>query len=203
MRGIRAQTGRMYPIFKAWKDGFSGRFEEAELRLTDYSKTVVVNAHSYNMEKSNIFTDILRPDRKQEDHISNNDAVMEAGALVVAGSGTTAVTLTYLIWAVLSHPQVQKRLEEEVATLDVGFTDANLETLPYLNAVIEESLRLYGSAPGSLPRTVPESGLQVQGYYIPPGYTVETQAYTIHRDPRMFDNASRYAFLLFLQTDTS
>ena len=191
MRGIRAETGRMYPVFKAWKDGSSGRFEEAELRIADYSKTVAVNAHSYDMQKSNIFTDILRPGSKQGDKISDNDAIMEAGALVVAGSGTTAVTIVYSIWAVLSHPRVQQYLEEEVGTLDVGFADKNLEALPYLNAVIEESLRLYGSAPGSLPRTVPKGGLHVQGYYIPAGYTVETQAYTIHRDATMFDDPSR------------
>ena len=194
MRGIRAETGRMYPIFKAWKDGFSARFEEAELRIADYSKTVVVNAHSYDMQKSNIFTDIIasEPGSKQGDKISDNDAIMEAGALVVAGSGTTAVTIVYLIWAVLSHPRVQQYLEEEVGTLDDGFADKNLEALPYLNAVIEESLRLYGSAPGSLPRTVPKDGLHVKGYYIPAGYTVETQAYTIHRDATVFDNPNRY-----------
>jgi cytochrome P450 len=192
MRGIRAETGRMYPLFKAWREGFSGRFEEAEMRITEYSKNVVVNAHGYNLEKSNIFTDMLNPSGKQREEISSNDAIMEAGALVVAGSGTTAVTLTYLIWVVLANPQVQKKLEEEVGRLEDGYADEQLEKLPYLNAVIEESLRLYGSAPGSLPRTVPKEGMELEGYYIPPGYTVETQAYTIHRDERLYHDPDRY-----------
>lgn len=192
MRGIRAETGRLYPVFKAIKSGVSIDFEETELRISDYCKTVVVNAHSHNMDKTNIFTDILRADRKEDEIISNNDAILEAGALILAGSGTTAVTLTYLIWAVLSHAPIQRRLEEELAPLDDNFRDVDLEALAYLNAVIEETLRLYGSAPGSLPRTVPESGLLVKGYYIPPGYTVETQAYTIHRDPQIYDRPEKY-----------
>ena len=192
MRGIRAEIGRLYPIFKSIKSLISGDFEEAELRIEAYCKTVVVNAHSYSMEKENIFTDILRPDRKENDSISDKDAEMEAGALVVAGSGTTSVTLTYLIWAVLKHPNVRRRLEKELATLPLDFTDVDLEALQFLNAVIEETLRLYGSAPGSLPRTVPESGLHVQGYYIPPGFTVETQSYTIHRNSELCGQPDRY-----------
>ena len=188
VRGIRAEAGQLYPLLKLLNFGTSSHFEEAERRIQEQSRIVVANAHSRSLEKANIFTEVLRRDRKDEERISDNDAVYEAAALVVAGSGTTAVTLTYLVWAVLKHSHVQARLEEEVNTFKDGFTDADLETLPYLNAVIEESLRLYGSAPGSLPRTVADSGLWVGGYFIPPGYVVETQAYTIHRDGSVFES---------------
>ena len=191
-RGIRAETGRFYPIFKAIKSGFTSDFEAIEGRISEFSKTVVFNAHSSDLARTNIFTGILKNDREESERISDHDAVFEAASLMLAGGGTTAVTLTYLVWAVLSHSPVQKRLEDEVAGLHEDFTDAELETLPFLNAVVEEVLRLYGAAPGSLPRTVPEGGLSVKGYYIPPGYTVETQAYTIHRDPLLYHRPDRY-----------
>lgn len=46
-------------------------------------------------------------------YVSNHILAHEASALVVAESGTTVVTLTYLVWAVLLNLAVQRRLEEE------------------------------------------------------------------------------------------
>lgn len=110
---------------------------------------------------------------------------------MVAGNGTTAVTLTYLIWAVLSDRRVRSTLEAELDALADGFNDAELEALPYLTAVIEETLRLYGSAPGSLPRVVPAGGLTVGENHLPAGTVVNTQAYTLHRDSRIYPDPLR------------
>jgi cytochrome P450 len=61
-----------------------------------------------------------------------------------------------------------------------------LENAPLLNSVIEETLRLYGAAPGALPRVVPSQGIIISGHQLPGGTEVSTQAYTLHRDPRIF-----------------
>ncbi|KAL0254661.1 hypothetical protein SLS55_010141 [Diplodia seriata] len=109
--------------------------------------------------------------------------------LIFAGSGTTANTLTFLNYAVLSRPALQQALEEELSTLQEGYSDADLEQLPLLNAIINETLRLYCAVPGSLPRVVPAGGATIGGYFIPEGTTVSTQAYTLHRDENLWDNA--------------
>lgn len=117
------------------------------------------------------------------------DVRTESTSLIFAGSGTTANTLTFLSYAVLSRPTLQQALEEEVAQLAEGFTDADLEQLPLLNAVINETLRLFCAVPGSLPRVVPAGGITLGGYFIPEGTTVSTQAFTLHRDESLWDNA--------------
>lgn len=114
------------------------------------------------------------------------DVKQEASNLIVAGSDTTGVTLTYLTWAVLQRPKLQAEIEEEVASLNGNITDAEVEKLPLLNATIEETLRLYGAAPGGLPRIVPKGGSTLDGYYIPAGVTVTTQAWSMHRDENNF-----------------
>ena len=97
--------------------------------------------------------------------------------------------MTYLVWSVLSRPELQQILEKEVADLDEPLTDSGLEEPTVLNAVIKETLRLYGAAPGALPRVAPSpSGYQLERYYIPGGTTVSTQAWTMHRDPALFEN---------------
>lgn len=122
-------------------------------------------------------------------HLSDLSVRLEATNLIVAGSDTTASTLTYLVWAVLKKPQLQRRLEEEVAGLSADFREADLEPLTLLNGVIDEALRLYGAAPGSLPRYVPAGGATMAGHFLPAGTVVCTQAYTLHRDEAVFEHA--------------
>ncbi|TDZ17285.1 putative sterigmatocystin biosynthesis P450 monooxygenase STCB [Colletotrichum orbiculare MAFF 240422] len=122
----------------------------------------------------------------------------EAKSMIVGGSDTTSVTLTYLIWAVVQRPELRARVEEEVAALGPGFDDAVLEKLPLLNAVIDETLRLYGAVPGHLGRVVPPKGATLGGYFIPGGVGVETQAYTLHRDPQVWPDPYRFDETRFL-----
>ena len=82
-------------------------------------------------------------------------------------------------------------MENEVLGLSDNFTDAELERLPVLHAVIEETLRLYGAAPTPLPRVVPTGGIQLGGYHLPAGTDVATQSWTLHRDPENFSNPER------------
>jgi cytochrome P450 len=73
-----------------------------------------------------------------------------------------------------------------IAGTDEDYGDPDLEKLPLLNAVVEETLRLYGAAPAGLPRSVPSGGVTIVDQVIPAGTTVTTQAYTYHRDPALF-----------------
>lgn len=107
----------------------------------------------------NLFGQMLAQSESQEkQELSDLSVRLEASNLIVAGSDTTAVTLTYLVWAVLKRPDLQRRLEQEVGALATTFQDHDLERLPLLNAIIDETLRLYGAAPGNLPRVVPNWG---------------------------------------------
>ncbi|KAK1993525.1 cytochrome P450 [Colletotrichum falcatum] len=146
-----------------------------------------------NGPSANLFGYMLAESEAQEKSDLTADHIKaEAGNLIVAGSDTTSVTLTYLVWAVLKKPDLQARLEAELVDIGDDFDDATLERLPLLNAVIEETLRLYGAAPGNLPRSVPLGGATLGGYFIPEGTVVETQAYTLHRNPDVYPDPLRF-----------
>lgn len=148
--------------------------------------------HSGSGNATNLFGQMVAEEDSEKTTLTDNSVRIEAGNLIVAGSDTTAVTLTYLVWSVLKQPQLQARLEEEVASLSENLTLVELEACPLLNSVIDETLRLYGAAPGALPREVPAQGTTINGYYIPGGVEVSTQAYTNHRDATVFQNPLRY-----------
>lgn len=87
----------------------------------------------------------------------------------VAGSESSAITLTYLIWIMIRRPEIQARIREEIQSLPQEFYNAELCSLPYLDAVLRETLRIYPPAPASMPRVVPASGLVMEGVTYPPG----------------------------------
>ncbi|KAF2648710.1 putative cytochrome P450 [Lophiostoma macrostomum CBS 122681] len=120
------------------------------------------------------------------------EIVSNAGAFIVAGSDTTAHTLTYLVWAVCRDDVIRKKLANEVAGLKEKYHEEDLKALPYLNCVIQESLRLYPAAPSGLPRKVPAGGVEIDGYWMPAGLTVSTQAYSMHRNTEIFPNPESF-----------
>ena len=158
-------------------------------KLYERGETAVANSHSTTGK--NMFANILAQAEKDDTGLTNTDIVIEAGSFSIAGTDTTANTLTYLVWAVVSDSKLQKSLEAEVTKVEEPITDAKLEELPILNAVIKETLRLYGAAPGALPRIVPSGGSRLGGYLIPGGTTVSTQAWSLHRDPGTFPNPDK------------
>lgn len=135
-----------------------------------------------------IFGDVLERTEKNES-LANEDIRYEAGNFTVAGTETTAITLTYIIWAILSRPNVRAQVEEEVSTLPDDYTDEDVERLCFLQAVIKESQRLYGAVQGWLPRVVPAGGAHIEGYFVPPGTTIGAQGYTMYRNSSIYTNS--------------
>ncbi|CAK7224183.1 hypothetical protein SEUCBS140593_005484 [Sporothrix eucalyptigena] len=157
--------------------------------IVEYGGKAVDNMRKQGGNNQNLFGNMLAAcEDSDKENFSDLSIRLEASNLLIAGSDTTANTLTYAAWCVLKKPDLQKRLVAEVGALSPGFCDEELEKLPLLNAVIEETLRLYGAAPGALQRTVPRGGATLGGHFLPEGTLVETQAYTAHRDPNLWPN---------------
>jgi len=156
--------------------------------LLEQGRLAVKNSKAQDFSTSNIFATAVSEAEKGDGTLTDEDIQTEAGNLIVAGSDTTGITLTYLTWCVLKQPSLQATLEDEVNNTDAQLSDASLEKLPILNAVIEETLRLYGAAPATLPRLTPPGGATLAGHFIPAGTIVGTQSYSLHRDPSIFPN---------------
>ncbi|EJD51741.1 cytochrome P450 [Auricularia subglabra TFB-10046 SS5] len=136
---------------------------------------------------------------KQGGEVSEEEVVTEAMLLLTAGADTTANSLTAILYFILTRPDVYKKLMAELdsinaptAELDTGTTIDGLPThdqvknLPYLNAVIEEGLRLFATNAFGLPRVSSREGFELDGWTIPAGVEVSAPAYTIQRDPRIW-----------------
>jgi cytochrome P450 len=167
--------------------------------ITDKGTIAVTNLRATGLGRPNLFSNMLAEAEKvhdggeREGNVLTDDAIRsEAAGFLLAGSDTTGAALTYVVWAVLKRPDLQRRLEEEVARLSPGFTDKDVEGLSLLNNVVDEVLRLYSPASGSVLRLTPPQGVTWHGCYIPPRTVVITQGWTLVRDETLFPDPERY-----------
>ncbi|KAK0244643.1 cytochrome P450 monooxygenase [Armillaria nabsnona] len=112
----------------------------------------------------------------------------EALTLLVAGSDTTSNSICAIIYYVARTPSVQDKLHKELDEhLDSDVATAErVKNISYLQAVINEGLRLHSTAALGLPRVAPEGGMMILGNYFPGGTIISVPTYTIHRDPAVF-----------------
>ncbi|KAJ5347212.1 hypothetical protein MYU51_004437 [Penicillium brevicompactum] len=88
-----------------------------------------------------------------------------------AGHETTATALQWAIYALCKNPNVQSKLRDEIrANLpspddSTPITAAQIDNLPYLNAVCNEVLRYYPSVPATIRKAVRDTSLA--GKHIP------------------------------------
>lgn len=89
------------------------------------------------------------------------------------------------------HPRVQlklqKELDEQLGTEDeIVSNGQQVKRTPYLDACINEALRLHSPSAIGLPRVVAEGGLTIFGHYFPEGTILSVPSYSIHRDKRIW-----------------
>ncbi|VDB94145.1 unnamed protein product [Peniophora sp. CBMAI 1063] len=119
--------------------------------------------------------------------ISSEELTAEAQTLMLAGSDTTANTLAAVIYYLAGHPECMRKLQRELD--DALATEAepvplydSIKALPYLEAVVSETMRLHSALGQGLERVVPEDGLEVLGRTFAPGTVLSVPSYDVHLD---------------------
>jgi cytochrome P450 len=104
--------------------------------------------------------------------------------LLHTGVENTATTLTAVMYFLVANLPCMARLRDEVAA-SFGSSDAitgdATASLPYLNAVLEETMRIFPPSPFGPPCVSP--GEMVGGVYFPEGLYVSTDIISLHCDP--------------------
>ena len=103
-----------------------------------------------------------------------------------AGHDTTATTLTYALWALGNHPDMQAKVRAETDAIgDQELTPDDVPRLRYTVQVLHEALRLCPPGP-SIPRLITQD-LEVDGYLVKAGTLCAIGVYAMHRDPALWD----------------
>ena len=126
--------------------------------------------------KSDILQSIIDYRDREGDNTHQKTIENEAVGPVLAGSDTTATVLRAAVLYVATNPRILRTL---LAELDAAVASGNLSRpivqhdqvrkLPYLDAVIQESLRIHPVSGAPMYRVVPHSGVVFNGYALPGG----------------------------------
>jgi cytochrome P450 len=112
----------------------------------------------------------------------------ESMTLFLAGHETTALTLSWACYMLSENPAAEARLHEELQGIlaDRAPELADFERLPYLRAVVNETLRLYPAA--YIVARTSVAPCTIAGYDFPADTTMIMAQWVMHRDPRYFDD---------------
>lgn len=116
----------------------------------------------------------------------------ETMTIFLAGHETTALTLGWTWYLLGENPAAEARLHEELSRVLGGRAPElkDLERLPYLQAVVNEVLRLY--PPAYLLARTSIAPCNIGGYDFPVGTTVLASQWVMHRDARYFDDPDAF-----------
>ncbi|KAH1415788.1 hypothetical protein KXX16_008908 [Aspergillus fumigatus] len=145
-----------------------------------------------------IYHELLRPQAYRSGTVPSAASLYEeAQALLFGGADTTGTTLMHGSFYVLSTPTVYQKLKAELRSnwrvLDEAPSLSEFEKLPYLTAVIKESLRMSPGVASPLPRVVPSSGAHIDKTFIPGGTVVGMSSHFVHRDKTIFPNPDEFS----------
>ncbi|RYP72197.1 hypothetical protein DL771_004327 [Monosporascus sp. 5C6A] len=124
---------------------------------------------------------------------SDENLIDQLMTFLAAGHETTATSMTWAVYLLARHPDVQSRLRREVREHlpspaadpnSATVSSAEIDRLPYLNAVCSEVLRYFSPVPVTMREAVP--GATIRGRRIPPGTRVVLAPWATNRDPALW-----------------
>ncbi|KAF4212512.1 hypothetical protein CNMCM8980_000902 [Aspergillus fumigatiaffinis] len=162
-------------------------------------KTIV----SSNMTAKELEADILGTMMVGGD-FTDDELVDQMLTFLAAGHETTASALTWACYLLTLYPDVQERLRaeirEHIPSGNHPITWSDLESMPLLNGVCQEVLRLYPTVPITIREAVRDT--TIAGKHVPKGTRILICPYAINRSPEFWgDNGEEFAPERWIDTD--
>jgi len=154
-------------------------------RREEYARLNIQEEHQLNRDVD--FLDMLMC--VQDEPLKDEEIRDEVDTFMFEGHDTTASGLTWCLYLLAAHPDVQAKVHDEIDQvlgdrLAPDYED--LDKFPYTTMVIKEALRLYPPVP-FLAR-ITEEPLEILGYEIPTNTEIFLSPYLIHRNPKDWPN---------------
>nr|CAB3457166.1 unnamed protein product [Digitaria exilis] len=144
----------------------------------------------------------LADDPNLEVQLSRDNVKAITQDIVIGGSDTSAMTIEWAISELIKNPKLLAKATKELDRV-VGngriVTERDLPTLPYIEAILKETLRLHPVAPLLAPHLAREDAC-VDGYDIPAGTIALINVWSIARDPTLWDAPEEFRPERFIGT---
>jgi cytochrome P450 len=150
------------------------------------------------LESRDIFSLLLLAKDENGEGMTDEELHDELMNLLFAGHETTASALAWLFYWIHYLPEVQEKLRFELDSLEENPDYKEINNLPYLDAVISETLRIYPIATVAFPRILTQP-ISIMGYDFQPDTSLMISIYSLHHREDLYPNSKQFNPERFLQ----
>lgn len=146
-----------------------------------------------SVDRKDLLARLMEGRDEKGEPLGREELTAEALTQLIAGSDTTSNSSCALLFHVARTPGCLAKLQAELdaaipADVEVPTYDM-VRDLPYLQNVLNETLRHHSTSGIGLPRQVPldnPQGVHLAGHYFPPGTVLSVPSYTMHHAPAIW-----------------
>jgi cytochrome P450 len=168
------------------------RYNKAYRNITDLLRRIIHERQAEGRDHGDLLSMLLSVRDEDGNPMPEQQLLDECLTFFVAGHETTAAALTWTWYLLAQHPEVAQQLYAQIDDVLDGdpLTFDKLASLPLLEAVIKETMRLYPPAFG-FGRTVKEP-FAVDGYEFPKGGIILFNSFVTHRRPDLYEEPEAF-----------
>ncbi|KAL9940720.1 hypothetical protein V8E36_000208 [Tilletia maclaganii] len=157
----------------------------AQLREEKAAEAAKLGADAMDRGKVDVLSLLIAASMTEDAPYKMDDEMVKNSILTILGAGheTTASGVTWTLWLLATHPEVQDRLRAECQELLMVYENPpydKLKELPLLNAVVKESLRVEPPVPATVRQA--KNDTVVEGVLIRKGTIVFIPSFVVNTD---------------------
>ncbi|ROL50457.1 Sterol 26-hydroxylase, mitochondrial [Anabarilius grahami] len=182
-------TRKFLPFWQWQIDGWEGIFKFSR-KMIDTKMEAIQRRVDANQEVAGEYLTYLLSNVK----MSSTDVYGSISELLLAGVDTTSNTMLWALYLLSRDPEAQEALYQDVTRVlkgDTVPTAQEVNNMPYLKAVIKETLRMYPVVPINS-RLIAENDVVIGGHFFPKKTTFSMSHYVISCDEKVFPEAWKF-----------
>ncbi|KAL5553608.1 hypothetical protein UlMin_041009 [Ulmus minor] len=188
LQGVRTRCGLLVPKVNA----FVGKIiEEHRLRRVN------------GQERVGDFVDVLL-DLEKNEKLSDSDMIAVLWEMIFRGTDTVAILLEWVLARMVLHPEIQSKAQSEIDSI-VGHgrsvSDSDIPKLPYLQAIVKETLRVHPPGPLLSWARLAIHDVQIGDNLIPAGTTAIVNMWAITHDDKIWSEPEKFEPERFIEQE--
>ncbi|EFJ11208.1 hypothetical protein SELMODRAFT_126417 [Selaginella moellendorffii] len=200
---LNVNLGDLFPFLRRLDvQGLERKFKYVVMPPIKSLMEKIIAHHKSSSREVEDFVDVL-VNLNGEDALTHIQTIGLLSDFFIAGINTSQTSIDFTLAELVRHPAILSRAQKEIDQV-VGSSrlvqESDLPSLPYLHAVIKESLRLHPPLPLLLPHHNPAAS-KIGEYDIPAKSTIFVNAWAIGRDPSTWDRPLEFVPERFLERD--
>ena len=177
---------------------YIGRFVQEKIRMHDRRKGDTEAAAADDIQTQSFLKKLIMTRDKNPEKVTDYHLFLMAQSNVTAGSDTTAISLSSIMWHLIQYPDVLAKLRAEIdkftaqGRLSANVTFKESQDMPYFQAVMKEAMRMHSATGLPLWRVIPKGGAEISGRFFPEGTVVGMNTWVAHHNEQVFPEANTF-----------